>query len=103
MTVLGNTYTAVDLTVRDSGGVFVTSQFASTATAFRDVFTLPATGTYTITVDPRLQLTGTLTFLLATVPDNTGTTAIGTPTTVSTSTIGENAVRIVRGNGADRN
>ena len=28
-------------------------------------------------VDPRLQQTGTVTFLLATVPDNTGTTAIG--------------------------
>ena len=63
----------------------VTSLFTSTPDAFRDVFTLPVTGTYTITVDPRDQDTGTLTFLLASVPDNTGTTAIGTPTTVSTT------------------
>src|SRR5262249_47500006 len=69
----------------------------STATAFRDVFTLPVTGTYTITIDPRDQLTGTLTFLLGSVPNNTGTAAIGTPTTVSTSTIGENAVRTFPG------
>ena len=93
LTVSGNTYSAVDMTVRDPGGVFVTGQFASAATAFHDVFTLPSTGTYTITIDPRDQLTGTLTFLLATVPDNTGSTAIGTSTTVSTATIGENAVR----------
>ena len=67
--------------------------FVSDATAFRDVFTLPVTGTYTITVDPRDQQVGTLTFTLNTVPDNTGTTAIGTPTTVTIGTIGEMAVR----------
>ena len=58
--------------------------FARRRPAFHDVFTLPSTGTYTITIDPRDVQTGTMTFLLATVPDNTGTTAIGTPTTVST-------------------
>ena len=97
LTVTGNTYTAVDMTIRDPNGATVTSQFGSTATAFHDVFTLPATGTYTITIDPRLQLTGTLTFLLGSVPDNTGSTAIGTSTTVSTATVGENAVRTFAG------
>ena len=38
-----------------------------------------------------------LTFLLAPVADNTGTTAIGTPTTVATTTIGENAERTFAG------
>ena len=57
-------------------------------TAFRDVFTLPVTGTYTVTVDPRDQHTGTLTFALTPVAENTGTTAIGTPTTVTTTTRG---------------
>ena len=33
------------------------------------------------------------------MPDNTGTTAIGTSTTVSTTTIGENAVRTFTGDG----
>ena len=51
------------------------------------------TGTYTITVDPRDALTGSLTFTMNAVPDNTGTTAIGTPTTVTIGTIGEVAVR----------
>jgi RHS repeat-associated protein len=55
----------VDLTVRNPSNGFVTSLFASAPTAFRDVFTLAVTGTYTITVDPRDQQTGSLTFLLA--------------------------------------
>ena len=55
------------------------------------------TGTYTVVVDPRDQQTGTLTFLLSPVADNTGTTAIGTPTTVTTTTIGENAERTFTG------
>ena len=71
----------------------VASLFVSGPTAFRDTFTLPVAGTYTITVDPRDQLVGTVTFTLGAVPDNTGTTAIGSPTTVTIGTIGENAVR----------
>jgi hypothetical protein len=67
--------------------------FASGATAFRDVFTLPTTGTYTITVDPRDVLTGSLTYTMNAVPDNAGSTAIGTPTTVTIGTIGEVATR----------
>ena len=66
---------------------------ASGATAFRDVFALPATGTYTITVDPRDVLTGSLTYTMNAVPDNTGSTTIGTPTTVAVGTIGEVAIR----------
>src|SRR4029079_10294803 len=97
LTLSSNTYPQVDVTVRDPNGVSVASQFASAADAFHDVFTLTVTGTYTITVDPRLQFTGTLTFLMAPVPDNTGTTTIGTSTTVSTTVIGENAVRTFLG------
>ena len=67
LTVSDNTYPQVDLTVRDPNGVSVASSFSSTPTAFRDVFTLPVTGTYTITVDPRNQDTGSLTFLLTEV------------------------------------
>ena len=51
------------------------------------------TGTYTITIDPRDQNTGRLTFRLDTVPDNIGTTAIGQSTDITIGTIGENAVR----------
>jgi hypothetical protein len=91
--VSGNTIAGVDLVVRNSSGSIVGTAFASAATAFRDVFALPTTGTYTITIDPRDQLVGTLTFTLASVPDNTGTTAIDTPTTVTIGTVGEVAVR----------
>jgi hypothetical protein len=67
--------------------------FVGSATGFRDTFTLPVTGTYTIVVNPRVDEVGGLTFALGAVPANTGATAIGTPTTVTTTTIGENPVR----------
>jgi hypothetical protein len=93
LTVSGNSIAGADLTVRDPNGTIVATLFASGATAFRDVFTLPTTGTYTITVDPRDVLTGSLTYTMNAVPDNAGSTAIGTPTTVTIGTIGEVATR----------
>ena len=93
LTVSGNSIAGADLIVRDANGNSLTTLFASGATAFRDVFTLPTTGTYTITVDPRDLLTGSLTYTMNAVPNNTGSTAIGTPTTVTIGTIGEVAVR----------
>ncbi len=93
LSVVGNTIAGVDLTVRDPNGTTITNLFVSEATGFRDTFTLAVTGTYAIAVDPREQLVGTLTFTLSSVPDNTGTTAIGTPTTVTFATIGETATR----------
>src|SRR4051812_27641333 len=67
--------------------------FASGTTAFRDVFTLPTTFTYTATAEPcTLSLHDALPILNA-VPNNTGSTAIGTPTTVTIGTIGEVAIR----------
>ena len=79
--------------MRQPNGTFVAGLFVSGRRGSVDMFTLPVTGTYTITVDPRDQNTGALTFLLDAVPENTGTTAIGTPTTVTIGTVGENAVR----------
>ena len=94
LSVSGNTFVGgVDLTIRDANGTTVGSLFVSQPTGFRDVFVLPVAGTYTITIDPRDQQTGSLTFLLAGVPENTGTTAIGSATSVSTTVVGENAVR----------
>jgi YD repeat-containing protein len=52
---------------------------------------LPATGTYTILVDPDSSLTGSLTLLLAELADVTGTIAInGPPVTATTTTLGQN-------------
>ncbi len=97
LSVAGNTIlgggAGADLSVRDPNGGFVTALSVLSAAAFHDTFTLPTTGTYTITVDPQIQLTGTLTFTLNAVPDNLGSTTIGAPTTVTTATIGEVAVR----------
>ncbi len=93
LTVTGNSIARVDLRVRDPSGNTIANLFVGAATGFREVFTLPTTGTYTITVDPQDQFDGTLTFELNDVPDNAGTTAIGTPTTVTTTTVGEVAVR----------
>jgi hypothetical protein len=93
LTVSGNSIAGADLTVRNPSGATVATLFASAAAAFRDVFTLPTTGTYTITVDPRDVLTGSLTYTLSAVPDNVGATAIGTPTTVTIGTVGELAIR----------
>jgi hypothetical protein len=93
LTVTSNSIAGADLRVRDPSGGTVTNLFVSAATGFREVFTLPTTGTYTITIDPRDDLVGTLTFELGDVPDNDGVTTIGTPTTVTIATIGEVAVR----------
>ena len=93
LAVSGNTIPIADLTVRRPDGSFLTSLTATAASGFLDTFTLPVAGTYTITVDPREQHTGMLTFALNSVPENTGTTAIGTPTTVTIGTVGEDAVR----------
>src|SRR5207248_2204614 len=97
MTVSANTISGVDVAVHQPSGSTVASLFVSGSTAFKDVFTLPVTGTYTVTIDPQLQNTGTLTLVLTTVPDNTGTTSIGTPTAVTIGTAGENAVRSITG------
>jgi hypothetical protein len=97
LTVTGNTIAGAELTVRDPTGSRVSALFVTTATGFLDTFTLPVSGTYTITVDPSNQLAGALTFTLGAVPNDSGTTAIGTPTSVTISTIGENAVRSFSG------
>ncbi len=93
LSVSANTIPVADVTIRQPNGTFVGSITASSATGFHDVMTLPVTGTYTVTVDPRDQNVGSLTFLLSSVPQNTGTTAIGQATTVTIGTVGENAVR----------
>ncbi|MFL5931617.1 MAG: Ig-like domain-containing protein [Gaiellaceae bacterium] len=93
MTLTGNTIPEVDVTIRQPNGNQVMTRFANGPSVFVDTFTLPVEGTYTVTVDPRALNTGSLTFELNSVPDNTGTTAIGQSTTVGIGTIGENAVR----------
>jgi len=59
---------------------------------FIDATTLPATGTYTIVIDPASTATGGVTLTLNNVIDATGTiTANGDPVTTTTTTEGQNA------------
>ncbi len=93
LSVSDNTIPHVDVTLRRPDGSQLTSLTLVGATGFHDTITLPAEGTYTVTVDPRDDHTGSLTFSLDPVPENTGAATIGMPTTVMIGTVGENAVR----------
>jgi YD repeat-containing protein len=71
---------------------------------FIDVKTLPATGTYTINVDPVDVAVGSLTLTLYDVPaDTTGTiTPGGSPVTVTTTTPGQNGTLTFSGTAGQR-
>jgi hypothetical protein len=75
------------------GSMLVNNTLFATTPAFVDVRTLPATGTYTITVDPQGATTGGATLTLYDVPpDATGTLTIGGPSqAISVTTPGQNA------------
>jgi hypothetical protein len=72
---------------------------ASNAGALMEPTTLPASGTYTVTVDPTAQATGSVTINAFVSPaDLSGSLTSGTPTTASLSTVGQNASYTVTGN-----
>lgn len=81
-----------DVYIKNPDGSTLASNWVST-TGFIDTKTLPASGTYTILVDPRGTSAATLTLrLYAVPPDLTGTIlADGNPVTVSTTVPGQNA------------
>ncbi len=93
ISVTGNTISGVNLTIHRPNNSFLGSLFLTGATAFKDVLTLDVAGTYTITVDPDGQKTGSLSFTIGSVPQNTGTTALDQATPITIGTAGENAVR----------
>ena len=78
--------------LRPDGTIHSTISAGSSATyGFMDVQTLPATGVYTVAVDPRAMLTGTVAVRLFTVTHvPTAISADGDPITVSISTPGQN-------------
>jgi len=84
--------TGVDLTIRDPSNAVVSTLFVSGDTATGDVFTLPVTGTYTVTVDPRGPLTGSLIFALIPSFGGVGTVTIGVPTPVTITSVGQPAL-----------
>ena len=80
--------------VRTPAGTELASDWVSTSSDFIDSHTLPATGSYTILIDPLNANTGSMTLTLHDVPpDPTGPiTAGGAPVSVTTTTPGQNAV-----------
>src|SRR2546423_2841218 len=75
------------------GSSLVNNTLFATTPQFVDTRTLPATGTYTVTIDPQGSATGGATFTLYDVPpDASGTLTAGAPALpVSLSTPGQNA------------
>ena len=102
LTVVSDDIGAADVTVRDPTGGVVTTQLVTQPTAYFDTFTLPLTGTYTITVEPHDQFTGKLIYTLNLVPDDTGTTDLSLPTTVNLLTIGEVGTRTFQGTAGEK-
>jgi hypothetical protein len=90
--------TTSTLSITNPDGTYLASP-VSMGNGFIDTRTLPATGTYTVTIDPNGPNTGSLTLTLADVPpDVTGTLAIGSPAvTVTTTTPGQNGALTVSG------
>lgn len=89
----GSTFSSgADVTVKNPDGSTLASNFVF-SNAFLEPFTLPASGTYTILINPRGSSTGSVTLRLYLVaPDVTGTiTADGTPVVVTTTVPGQNA------------
>ncbi len=86
--------TAPDITIKKPDGSVLRAKDQTGQNEFYDVLTLPATGTYTILVDPRSNVTGTVTLTtIYDVPaDVTEATTIGGPAvSVTTTTPGQNA------------
>ncbi|MBZ5494423.1 MAG: IPT/TIG domain-containing protein [Acidobacteriia bacterium] len=96
MNLSGNTYVGCNAVVlnvlKSDGSSLASTGICNGSTGFMDSFTLPATGTYTVLVNPQGTTTGSVTLLLNTFADVTGTMSVGTPVTATTTTAGQNAL-----------
>jgi hypothetical protein len=78
--------------IKPAGGTVVTPSTFGTGGNFVEPMTLPATGTYTIKVDPQALTTGSVRIAASTPPaDIAATATLGTPVTVTTVAAGQNA------------
>lgn len=87
------TITSSAVTVKKPDGTtLVSAPNIGTSGTFLDTVTLPATGTYSILIDPALAATGAMTLALYDVSNTTGTIVIGgADVTVTIDTPGQNA------------
>ncbi|MGY3149341.1 hypothetical protein ACVWYQ_006340 [Bradyrhizobium sp. USDA 3397] len=94
LTTQASGFSCWDMKVLQPGGTtqFYSNQTCGSGTFFTDVLTLPASGTYTILINPSSFQTGTLAFTLYNVPpDATGTlSAGGSAVPVTTTAPGQN-------------
>src|SRR5205085_1390272 len=86
------------------GSTLVSPTFVGTSGGFIDVQTLPATGTYTIVVDPQSSDTGSITLTLNDVPTDVSATIApgGAAVTVTTTVSGQNASLTFSGTASQR-
>jgi uncharacterized protein YhfF len=82
---------ALTLNILKPDGTSLGSTGTCGTTDLLDSLTLPTTGTYTVLVDPGGTATGSATVLLSSFSDIIGTITAGTPITVTTTAIGQNA------------
>ena len=89
---------AATVKVRKPDNTVLATIPVTNAGALLEPVSLPATGTYTVSVDPTSQATGSISLSLYLSPaDQTGALVSGTPSTVSFSTIGQNASYTITG------
>jgi RHS repeat-associated protein len=77
--------------LKPDGSTLNAQNYISGSDGFVDALTLPATGTYTLVVDPDRYLTGNITATLHDVADITGPITPGTPRALNFATPGQNA------------
>jgi hypothetical protein len=90
--------TAATVTIRKPDNTLLSTLAVTNSGTLLEPTTLPATGTYTVSVDPTAQATGSITLSLYLSPsDLTGTLSSGTPSTLNVATIGQNASYTITG------
>lgn len=106
LTTQASGFSCWDMKVLQPGGTtqFYSTSYCGSGTFFTDVLTLPASGTYTILINPSSFQTGTLAFTLYNVPpDATGTlTAGGSAAPVTTTAPGQNMTLTFNGTANQR-
>ena len=104
LTISGSTIASSDISILKPDGAYLVVPTTATASGFIDTTTLPATGTYTIFINPAAANTGSMTLTLNEVPpDATGTIVPGGPSVTATNTTpGQNAQLTFNGTAAQR-
>jgi len=103
LTMSGVTIASSTVTIYKPDGSTLASTTANTSGGFIDAQILPATGTYTILVDPASTNTGNMTLNLFNATNTTGTITSGEPgVTVTTTIPGQNAELTFSGTAGQR-